>query len=185
MVTGHDTDTTSKTQKIILAGDLFAEAEADTVYHLYYAKIAKLDYDENHLPKVRQGLAEMRADFPPEFIKECRRQYLLQQVQEAKESTDDTRIRRLTAELSAFLGKGGINDADIQKAREYPIRSLLGLKRGYLAPCPFHADKTASMDTRKNFYHCYACNESGDAIDLVMRMDNLSFVEAVRKLCAM
>lgn len=50
--------------------------------------------------------------------------------------------------------------------------------------CPFHEEKTPSffVDVNRNTYHCFGCGEHGSPIDFVMKMDNLNFVEAVRKL---
>lgn len=56
---------------------------------------------------------------------------------------------------------------------------------GYMGLCPFHGEKTPSFhvsDTRQ-FYHCFGCGESGDVISFVMKMDNVDFMTAVRKLC--
>ena len=52
------------------------------------------------------------------------------------------------------------------------------------ACCPFHREKTPSfmINEGKGFYHCFGCGESGDAIKFVMKMEGLSFVEAVKKL---
>ena len=54
------------------------------------------------------------------------------------------------------------------------------------ACCPFHNEKTPSfnINATKGFYHCFGCGESGDAIKFVMKMDGLTFVEAVKKLAA-
>jgi DNA primase len=52
------------------------------------------------------------------------------------------------------------------------------------ACCPFHREKTPSfmINEARGFYHCFGCGESGDAIKFVMKMEGLSFVEAVKKL---
>ena len=52
------------------------------------------------------------------------------------------------------------------------------------ACCPFHHEKTPSFNINENkgFYHCFGCGESGDAIKFVMKMDGLTFIEAVKKL---
>lgn len=59
-------------------------------------------------------------------------------------------------------------------------------KRGqaHLACCPFHQEKTPSFNVnqKKQFYHCFGCGESGDAIAFLMAYERLSFVEAVEKL---
>ena len=56
-------------------------------------------------------------------------------------------------------------------------RDLIGL-------CPFHEDKKPSfvVTPAKNLFHCMGCDAAGSVIDLVMRLDQLSFREAVDKL---
>ena len=57
-----------------------------------------------------------------------------------------------------------------------------------LALCPFHGDKTPSLliDTSRSnsvqHFHCFACGEHGDAIDLVKGMLHLDFKSAVEWL---
>ncbi|WP_133129954.1 DNA primase [Legionella yabuuchiae] len=59
-------------------------------------------------------------------------------------------------------------------------------KRGqsYLACCPFHNEKTPSFNVvpKKQFYHCFGCGASGNAISFAMNYLNLEFVEAVETL---
>lgn len=56
--------------------------------------------------------------------------------------------------------------------------------RGFRGLCPLHQERTPSFDVdpRRGLYHCHGCQEGGDAIDLVMRLDGLTFSEAVRAL---
>ena len=54
----------------------------------------------------------------------------------------------------------------------------------WLGLCPFHNEKTPSFhvnEDRKN-YHCFGCNESGDAIDWLKEVEGLSFLDAVKEL---
>ena len=59
-------------------------------------------------------------------------------------------------------------------------------KRGreHLGLCPFHKEKTPSftVNDEKGFYHCFGCGEHGSAIDFVMKVENVSFPEAVERL---
>lgn len=50
--------------------------------------------------------------------------------------------------------------------------------------CPFHNEKTPSftVSEAKGFFHCFGCGAHGDAIGWVMRIEGLSFPEAVEKL---
>ncbi|MCR5085443.1 MAG: DNA primase [Succinivibrionaceae bacterium] len=73
------------------------------------------------------------------------------------------------------------------------IEELIGryveLKRAgndYKCCCPFHQEKTPSFHVvpEKQFFHCFGCGASGNAIDFVMRYKNLSFPDAVREVAA-
>lgn len=59
-------------------------------------------------------------------------------------------------------------------------------KGDYWACCPFHGEKTPSFHVveRDGFYKCFGCGESGSVFDFVMKVDNLSFPEAVEQLAA-
>ncbi len=50
--------------------------------------------------------------------------------------------------------------------------------------CPFHDEKSASfyVNPSKGVYNCFGCQESGDTIGFVMKVEHLSFVEAVERL---
>ena len=56
--------------------------------------------------------------------------------------------------------------------------------RNYVARCPFHDEKTPSFNVspQKQFYHCFGCGASGDAIRFLQEYDGLSFVDAVEQL---
>lgn len=54
----------------------------------------------------------------------------------------------------------------------------------YWGLCPFHSEKTASFSVSpdKQICYCFGCHKGGGAINFVMEMENMSFVEAVRHL---
>jgi DNA primase len=56
--------------------------------------------------------------------------------------------------------------------------------RNYLGLCPFHAEKTPSftVSDEKGIFHCFGCNTGGGVFQFLMRMDQLSFPEAVARV---
>lgn len=59
-------------------------------------------------------------------------------------------------------------------------------KRGtsHVACCPFHNEKSPSFNVvaKKQFYHCFGCGASGNAISFMMNYQNLGFTDAVATL---
>jgi DNA primase len=58
--------------------------------------------------------------------------------------------------------------------------------QNYTGLCPFHKEKTGSFSVNpsKGIYYCFGCHEHGDVFNFVMKMDGLSFPEAVRAVAA-
>lgn len=54
----------------------------------------------------------------------------------------------------------------------------------FLGLCPFHSEKTPSFNVHRDrqFFHCFGCQESGDALAFLMRLDGLTFPQAARVL---
>lgn len=67
------------------------------------------------------------------------------------------------------------------------IDSHVPLKKtgnNFVARCPFHTEKTPSFSVsrKKQFFHCFGCGASGNAISFLMDFNHLDFVEAVEDL---
>lgn len=94
----------------------------------------------------------------------------------------ERKLKKLSMDEKVLVGKAeGVSTEKIAKAREFPITEILKTRKG-MALCPFHNEKNPSMDVRKNFYYCYGCGETGDVIDLMMKMEHLTFHQAVERL---
>lgn len=85
-----------------------------------------------------------------------------------------------------------LSQTTVEQVRNYPdivgiISDYVTLKRrgrNYIGLCPFHSERTPSftVSAEKQFWHCFGCQESGDHISFVMKVDNLSFSEAVEHI---
>ena len=69
------------------------------------------------------------------------------------------------------------------------IDSHVPLKKtgaNYVARCPFHTEKSPSFSVNRNkqFFHCFGCGASGNAISFLMDFSHLDFIEAVEDLAA-
>ena len=72
------------------------------------------------------------------------------------------------------------NISTINAAERYGIE----VKRNGKALCPFHNDRHPSLFVGDDHYHCYACGEHGDSIDLVAKLYDLPLHAAARKLAS-
>ncbi|HPM45799.1 MAG TPA: DNA primase [bacterium] len=56
--------------------------------------------------------------------------------------------------------------------------------KGFKGLCPFHNEKTPSfyVNTVENFFYCFGCGVSGNAITFLMLKDGYSFSDAIKKL---
>ncbi|HEY3740339.1 MAG TPA: DNA primase [Bryobacteraceae bacterium] len=68
------------------------------------------------------------------------------------------------------------------------IGSYMIIKRAgpsrYSGLCPFHKERTPSfsVNTAKQFYHCFGCKASGDVFKFVQEIEGISFWEALKAL---
>lgn len=56
--------------------------------------------------------------------------------------------------------------------------------RNFVGLCPFHNEKTPSfsVNAERGFFHCFGCNTGGSVFNFIMRVEGLTFPEAVRSL---
>ncbi|MGW7486795.1 DNA primase [Streptomyces sp. NPDC054786] len=90
---------------------------------------------------------------------------------------------------------GRINDDDVKAVRDaVPIDAVVseylqlrnaggGNLKGL---CPFHDEKSPSfhVSPAKSLYHCFGCQEGGDTVDFIMKIDHLSFAETIERLAS-
>ncbi|MDW7650079.1 MAG: CHC2 zinc finger domain-containing protein, partial [Bacillota bacterium] len=56
--------------------------------------------------------------------------------------------------------------------------------RNHFGLCPFHGEKTPSFSVSqdKQIFHCFGCGEGGNVFSFLMKMDGMTFPEAVKEL---
>ncbi len=88
---------------------------------------------------------------------------------------------------------GRINDDDVKAVRDaVPIDAVvseyLQLRNGgggnLKGLCPFHDEKSPSFQVSpsKGLFYCFGCEEGGDTVDFIMKIDHLSFAETIERL---
>ncbi|HMW49787.1 MAG TPA: CHC2 zinc finger domain-containing protein, partial [Cellvibrionaceae bacterium] len=73
-----------------------------------------------------------------------------------------------------------LNRLDIVDVVDHRVK-LKRSGKNYMACCPFHQEKTPSFTVSpdKQFYYCFGCGASGNALGFIMEYDHLGFTDAV------
>jgi DNA primase len=85
-----------------------------------------------------------------------------------------------------------IPDDKVQEVRERAsildvISEYVSLRKSganYLGLCPFHGEKTPSFNVNpaREIFHCFGCGVGGNVISFIMKIEGVSFPEAVKLL---
>jgi len=146
---------------------------------------------------IKEFVSETTAD-QPDFVKDARIRYLKDQIIFYETKFLRTENKKLLGKINwmkteiknwenpSEYNPNEITDQDIQMAKEVDCENFVDIakKEGDKAwsVCPFHNDTSPSLCLYPGDrgYHCYTCKESGDTIDLVRKLYNKSFYEAIR-----
>jgi DNA primase len=73
---------------------------------------------------------------------------------------------------------------NIESALKEYLPNLKRVGRNWKSRCPFHYEKTPSfvVSSEKGIFKCFGCNIAGDVFKFLMLIENISWVEAVKKL---
>ena len=114
------------------------------------------------------------------------RRWLRDEIKEA-----GLEVLRLRGKFRFYSNKSNKNSFDMVAIKENrKIGDFMPTKPAYSYGnrvkylCPFHTEHTASFVVflAENSYHCFGCEAHGDIIDLIMRLEGLSFVDACKRL---
>lgn len=101
---------------------------------------------------------------------------------EKREQDAWRKVLLLSAPRKEGEDAGRASEADIQKARDYPIDAVVEVNARNYAKCVWHEDNNPSMWVRGNWAHCFSCGKSGDVISVYRAQTGASFNEAVKHL---
>lgn len=114
---------------------------------------------------------------------------------EAQLSEAKAELRQLKARQAKRKNLATRDSIDVEALKQshdlVEVAESYGLKlkkRGkeFWALCPFHQEKTASfsINREKQLYSCFGCQESGDVLSFIQKMEQVDFLEACKRLGA-
>lgn len=58
--------------------------------------------------------------------------------------------------------------------------------RNYFGLCPFHSEKTPSFSVspERQIFRCFSCGEGGNVINFLAKIENISYIESVKRLAS-
>ena len=67
------------------------------------------------------------------------------------------------------------------------VSEFVSLRRrgiNYIGNCPFHNEKTPSftVSPHKGIYKCFGCGKGGNAVNFLMDVEQISFIDAIKYL---
>jgi hypothetical protein len=158
--------------------------ESEPLYNELLEQLMILVYSNNDLPK--EGYKDEKGFYVAgknDGIKFVTRRFYKDPVESI-----ERHIKRLEHLVSLYTYKGGENansvtPQDIQAARNIPIGSFVQVNRSGFCKCPFHNEGTPSCKIfPDNKFRCFGCDANGDVIDIVMKQNDLPFLDAVKFL---
>ena len=99
----------------------------------------------------------------------------------------DTDVRLRKSRLKGYIPADKIEEIKGRADIVHLISEYITLKkagRNFLGLCPFHKEKSPSFTVSddKQIFYCFGCGEGGNVITFLMKINNISYPEAVRYL---
>ena len=93
-------------------------------------------------------------------------------------------IRREVSQVAGFSDRleDGFTREEIERAKGYPVDQIIEVDKHGKALCLDHNDTRPSMYCRGDFVYCFSCGYKADHIGVMMRVNDIGFQEAVRRM---
>ena len=131
--------------------------------------------EQDHQAKLRQDITRYKSDFGKETdIMWC--ELCIESSEKREEEARKLSVRSKRC-------KEGI-EANVEKARQFPITDLVHFNTAGFAKCLFHNDRSPSMKfyPNTNTVHCFSGCGSHDAIDIYQKLNDCDFNTALKFL---
>lgn len=152
----------------------------DTLSLIYKAKMAELNED---LKEAYALIDRLQIPQVPEFHRYFARASMPHWAQQRFTAIEH--IQKIRGIYKKMKNSHPQELLDIQKAKSIPIKSLYAFQnvKKNMVSCPFHIDNSPSMKINiNNTVKCFSCGFFGDAIELIMKTDQINFKQAVEYL---
>lgn len=180
------------------------EADNATLQHNQWFDVAKQIKQERD-KKLRQDLNEFIQSMPKSFRIARRQDYLLVRLEKLSSACYNMPtqgfysakykaaviglIKRFKYELASleYTDSNRLTEAQIEIASDVDCSIFFDKVRrsgnNKVTICIFHNEDTPSMVLfKEKGFHCFGCGKHGTAIDIMMQLNQLNFIEAVKKL---
>lgn len=142
-------------------------------------EILRLD---NKIERIYDQEAESQQDEVPRWLRDTMRG--LKGISRLERRRRKLAVERWIKLHPQSAKKNFYSPEDIALAMSFPMDQLITVNKKFMAPCPFHNEKTPSfhINRKTNYGYCFGCGWSGGPIKFLMEKDNIGFREAMKAL---
>lgn len=147
-----------------------------------WAKQRRMEYLGPRICELEAALAGWAAEFRDAAAvgRDTEAYLLLDLIGPAEKERD--RLSQEYGALRRHKRKGGLTEAQIERARSRPLEEIVEVGKGGFILCPLHDDRNPSMLVKDGFGYCFPCHGRLDSIGYMMKVRGLSFPQAVEVL---
>lgn len=161
------------------------EAFPDEIKEIVPREISRLEKDLTQLKEDIKDINSLEVD---QYIKDF---YISSAIMFSHKKDQINRLQELKKlvnmnKIKDFKSPNLISQDRILKAKSFPIKDMYSFDKisqygnKMKASCPFHEDKTPSFYIYpSNSFHCFSCGIGGSSVDFYMKINKVTFKQAV------